>query len=351
MLRRGAGNAIGGGDRYQMRGWMIALFAAFLLSAGSTRADETTLIFATDGPPDTHVSVRMFHPWSDHVNAVGKGVLKLDVRDGMTIVNPRNFYDRVLDDVVQISWGSIGPLSGTFVLSQFASLPFQADRAEDASVAFWRLYKSGLLDAEFKDVVPLMMTIYPQSEVHLAKPPKSIDTLSGLRLMVVAKTTGEFVTLLGGSPSSLALPDLYEGLRRGTVDGTIIAWTAFQPYRLGEVTSYHYETQFGASTGMVFMAKKRYDALPSAARKIIDDNSGEAETRALGKAWDEVAEEARQAAESDPKQMVVYPTPEEAAKWQQIAAPVTAAWIKNTPGSEPVLAKFREILAEVKAGR
>jgi TRAP-type C4-dicarboxylate transport system substrate-binding protein len=334
-----------------MRGFIIALVAIILFPIGFARADETTLVFATDGPPDTHVNLRVFHPWSEHVNAVGKGVLKLDVRDGMTIVNPTNFYNRVLDDVVQLSWGSIGPLSGTFALSQFSSLPFQAERAEDASVAFWRLYKSGLLDTEFKDIVPLMMTVYPQAAVHLTKPPKTIETLAGLRLMVSSKVASEFVTALGGSPSSLTLPDLYVGLQRNTVDGTVVAWTAFQPYRLGEVTTYHYETQFGASTGMVFMAKKRYATLPPEARKIIDDNSGEAATRALGKAWDEVAEEARQAAKADPKQTVVYPTPEQTAKWQQIAAPVTAAWTEKTPGGDKVLAKFRAILADLKAGR
>ncbi|HEY3917210.1 MAG TPA: TRAP transporter substrate-binding protein [Stellaceae bacterium] len=333
-----------------MRGWWAAVVALFLLG-GIARAEETTLIFATDGPAGTHVIVRVFHPWADHINDVGKGVLHLDVRDGMSIVNPKNFYDRVMSDVVQVTWGSIGNLSGTFPLAEFSALPFQAEKSVDASVAFWRLYKSGLLDREFQDVVPLMMTIYPQAEVHLAKPPKSIDTLAGLRLMVVAKTAAQFVGLLGGSPNSLPLPDLYEGLQRGTVDGTVIAWTAFQPYKLDEVTTYHYETQLGASAGMVFMARKRYDALPPAARKLLDENSGEVESRVLGRAWDEVADEARKAAEADPKQQVVTPTAAATEKWKALVAPVNADWVKNTPGGEKVLMAFHAYLAQVKAGQ
>lgn len=335
-----------------MQGWRLAAWvAAFLCAAGAARADETNLIFATDGPAGTHVIVRVFHPWADHLNAVGKGVLHLDVRDGMSVVNPKNFYDRVMSDVVQVTWGSIGNLTGTFPLAEFSALPFQAEKSVDASVAFWRLYKSGLLDREFKDVVPLMMTIYPQAEVHLAKAPASIDTLAGLRLMVVAKTAAQFVSLLGGSPSSLPLPDLYEGLQRGTVDGTVIAWTAFQPYKLDEVTTYHYETQLGASAGMVFMARKRYDALPPAARAILDANSGEAESRVLGAAWDEVADEARQKAKADPKQHVVTPDAAATEKWKAIVAPVAADWVKNTPSGEKVLTAFRTYLAQVKSGR
>ena len=97
----------------------------------------------------------------------------------------------------------------------------------------------------------------------------------------------------------------------------MIACTAFQPYKPVEVTSYHYEMRLGASTGMAFMAKKRYDALPPAAKKILDENSGKAASRTLGLAWDEVADEARKAAEADPKQQVVTPTAEALAKWRR----------------------------------
>jgi TRAP-type C4-dicarboxylate transport system substrate-binding protein len=318
--------------------------------ASAARAEETTLIFATDGPTGTHVAVRVFHPWAEHINEVGKGVLHLDVRDGMSIVNPTNFYTRVLDDVVQIAWGGFANLPGTFQLAAFAALPFQAQNSVDASAAFWRLYKSGLLDAEFKDVVPLMTTVYPQAAVHLAKPPKSIDTLAGLRLKVASKPAAEFVALLGGSPSSLPLPDLYTGLQRGTVDGTVISWTAFQPYKLAEVTSYHYTTELGASVGMVFISKKRYDALSPAARKILDENSGEAMSRTLGAAWDDVADEARERAQADPKQEVVAPTAAATAQWQKIVAPVTADWVKDTPGGDKVLTAFHNFLNEVRAG-
>ena len=333
-----------------MRWVMAALSAALIGCAAGLAQAEETLIFATDGPPDTHVIVSVFHPWADHINEVGKGVLHLDVRDGMSIVNPTNFYNRVLDDVVQIAWGGTANLSGAFKLTEFTALPFQAEKSVDASVAFWRLYKSGLLDAEFKEIVPLMMTVYPQAAVHLTEPPKSIDTLNGLRLKMASKTASQFVALLGGSPSSLPLPDLYSGLQRGTVDGTVISWTAFQPYRLDEVTSYHYETALGASAGMVFMAKRRYDALSPAARKILDDNSGEAMSRTLGAGWDEEAEAARAKAKADPKQQVVTPTAEQTETWKQIVAPVTADWVKNTPGGDKVLEAFHTYLTDVKAG-
>lgn len=169
--------------------------------------------------------------------------------------------------------------------------------------------------------------------------------------MVVAKTNADVATRLGAAPISLLLPELYQGLQRNTVDGALMSWTAFQPFKLAEVTTYHIDTALGTPPAMVFMAKKRYEALSPEARKIIDQNSGETESRTLGKAWDEVAEEARQAAKKDPKHTVVTPSPEQTAKWQAAVAPVTNAWVKATPGGDKILAAFHETLAKVTAGQ
>ena len=63
------------------------------------------------------------------------------------------------------------------------------------------------------------------------------------------------------------------------------------------------------------------------------------------------AEEARKAAEADPKQQVVVPTPEALAQWEKMTAPVSADWVKNTPGGDKVLTAFHTYLAQVKEGK
>ncbi len=57
--------------------------------------------------------------------------------------------------------------------------------------------------------------------------------LQRLRLVVVAKVSAQSIA------EPLPLPDLYAALQHGTVDGAVVAWTAFQPYKLAEVTGYH----------------------------------------------------------------------------------------------------------------
>jgi TRAP-type transport system periplasmic protein len=332
-------------------GKLFGLLAVWTTMLGTAHADETNLLFGTSTPQGTHISIRVFHPWADRINEQGKGVIHIDVRDGLEIANPGNFYSRVLDNVIQIGWGSFNGVPGTFPRSSFSNMPFQTETSQESSVAFWRLYKAGFFDAEYKDIVPLFVQVYPQSQIHLAKAPKTPGDFAGLRLMVVAKTAAEVVTRLGGAPISLLLPDLYPGLQRNTVDGAVMSWTAFQPFKLAEVTTYHIETRLGTPAAMVFMKKQRYAALSPEARKIIDRNSGEAESRVLGTAWDEVEGEARDAAKKDPKHTLFYPPAAMTATWQAEVAPITDAWVNATPGGDKVLAAFHQILAQVKAGQ
>jgi TRAP-type C4-dicarboxylate transport system substrate-binding protein len=330
---------------------VAALGAAALLGClSAAAAEETTLIFATTNPPTAHLNAQVLHPWAQRINEQGKGVVRLDVRDGPQLANSRNFYNRIVDDVVQVTFGGPTGVAGKFPLSEVAALPFLVEKSEAASVAFWRLYKSGVLDGEYNEIVPLFVVVFPPVGVHTAKPLRSLDSLAGVKLVTLNKMQSQAVERLGGLPVALPIIDIYEAVQRGTADGTTIQWTAFQPFKLAEVTTYHIDTFLGSQPSMVLMAKKRYDALPAAARKLIDDHSGEAQTRLFGQFWDAVDKEARAAVKASGKHTVVELGSEQTAKWRSLVAPITEDWAKTTPGGAKVLATFRELIARANAG-
>lgn len=332
-------------------GWNTLIAATGLICWATTAsAQEVTLIFATTNPSNAHLNVQVLHPWAQRINETGKGVIKIDVRDGPTLANHVNFYDRVTTDVVQIAWGLQNAIGGKFPLSEVAGLPFIADNAEEAAIAFWRLYKSGAMDAEYNDVVPLMLVSIAQSGVQLAKPPKSLDDLRGLKIITLTQLQSQLALRLGATPISLPITDMYEAIQRGTVDGAMVGWTAFQPFKLAEVTRTHVDTALGTSTGMVFMSKKKYEALPAAAKKILDANAGEAQSRIFGAFWDRVAAETRNQIKALDKHAVAALTPEQARQWQQKIAPVIEEWAKSRAGGEKVLEMYRALLVKVKAG-
>ena len=331
-------------------GRLALLAAAIGLSTTSGSAQEINLVFATTNTPNAHLNARVLHPWAERINQQGKGVVRIDVRDGPTIANHLNYYQRVMDDVVQMAWGLPVYVAGKFVLTNVTTLPFLVDKAEDASVALWRLHQAGMLDSEYNDVVPLYLIAFPQVGVHLAKAPRTIDSLAGLKLAVGNKAGADILTRLGGTPISLPLTDYYEGIQRGTVDGSMSQWTQFQPFKLGEVTNYHIDTQLGSAAGMVFMSKKKWQSLPEPVRKLLMENSGEKQARLFGAFWDNVNEEGRAMMRGKPGHTIVNLSAEHQAKWRQAVQPVTDTWATGTPGGEKVLDAFQSEIKKVQAG-
>lgn len=324
----------------------LALAAGLGVLATGASADEIKLVFST-GQPDNGVSAMVLHPWADRINEQGKGVVQIEVHDGFALTNPANAVDRVLGGVVQIAYGLQSAAAGKFPRSAVVALPFLGDDSEKASVAFWRLYANGLLKAEYTDVVPLMLMRFNPSTLHFREALASPDAIAGRKVAITSKPMSDATVALGMVPQSIQPQDQYEALQRGTVDGSVIGWNAFTPFKIGEVTTYHIDAPMSGGPAMVFMARATYEALPEAARKIIDANSGEAFSRQGGVWSDKDAARVRDAAKAK-GDTVVELSAEEAAAWQAKTAPVIDAWAKSAPDGEAVLAAFKDELAKVQ---
>jgi TRAP-type C4-dicarboxylate transport system substrate-binding protein len=335
-----------------MQRWCAAIAVA-LAVAGSpfaALADETKLIFTTISLPTSEIGIETYHTWVDRINAQGKGVLNIDLRDGTALVQSPNFYDRLRDDVVQISFGSLNYLAGKFQLSVFTTLPFLMNSAEEESVVFWRLYKSGALDSEFDDLMPLFTQAFPQNALHFVKPrPEALEGLTGLKIIASGKTPTQVISHLGGTPLSIPLTESYTALQRGTADGMYFPWAAIPDFHLDEVTKYHIDASLGGGPGGVWMMKKKYQSLPQDVRKLLDDNSGEAQSRVAGQILDQLQAKVRSNLSKAPDQKVASLSPDQSAKWKAMAEPVLDEWAAISPDNAKVLTLVKQEVAKYRA--
>jgi len=329
--------------------YVLSLACAFaaLLASRAAPADEMKLIMTTITRPSTPISDK-YHEWADRINAKGKGVVQIDVRDGFTLASSQNFYDRLNSDVMQISFGSLNYLAGKFKLSEVMALPFLMNSAEQASVVFWRLYKTGLLDSEFDQIVPLYMQAFPPVSMHLVKAPvKPLTDLSGLKFIASGKIPTEVVERLGGSPLSIGLTDSYQALQRGTADGINLPMAPMHDFKLDEVTHYHINAAFGGGPGGVWMTKAKFDKLPADVKNILVDNSGEAESHRAGQILDELGREEIDRLSHETGQTVVSLSAEQNEKWGAALSAIAEEWGNTDDTHRQVLAKVRELAAQV----
>jgi TRAP-type C4-dicarboxylate transport system substrate-binding protein len=321
----------------------------FAFAAAGADAQENKLIMTSLSPPASPNSV-FFNAWATKVNDAAKGALSVDVRDGIALATFGNAYDRTQNDVIQIGWVQHGLVAGKFPLSEVAGLPFLVDDIGAGAAALWRLYKSGSLSAEYGETVPLYYGLLGLQGLHFSKTQQSPEHLNGAKLRINGRVVGQLVEVLGGTPISMQAEDMYSALQRGTIDGIVTSWAAFEPYKLQEVTSYHYEIAFGTTPSMFMMAKKKYDALPAAGRAALDANTGEAMTRSFMGHIGAQADRARKPVAESPTHKVLQPTAAQLAAWQAKAKPVFDQWAKERAGGEKVLEEFRRLYAAAKTG-
>jgi TRAP-type C4-dicarboxylate transport system substrate-binding protein len=327
---------------------MLLSAALSLTTLQVAAADPVVLKFAPFASPGQAAYEQFYKPWAEKVTADSKGALTIDLRGGTSIVNNQNVYDRVMNDVVQIGFVLFNYVAGKFPFAEVGALPNLADNSEHGSDALWRLYQSGALDSEFDQAKPLMLIALPQSIVHLTKAPKSLKDLTGARIVGPTQLTALAAQHMGAQPITLSSPEAYEAMNRGTADGTILSWNVYFSFKIGEVAHYHIDQPMGTAAGMIFMSRKRYDALPAEAKQTLDGNSGQAASRAWGKWWDGDNNHNREAAKADPKQTVVTLDPETHAAWAKRLDGAIADWAKTRPGVEKVIGQYRQLLAETK---
>ena len=334
-----------------LHGTLGAAAISIVCTAAPALAEEVVLRFATTNPPQVHLNKEVLHPWAKRVNEQGKGVIRIDVRDGPTIANHRNYWDRIKSDVVQIAWGLQSAMAAQLPLSQVVALPFVGGESEVTSTAFWRTYDAGKFGKDYDEVAPLFMIVFPHSQIHLRKELKSWDTLDGQKISVTARPLSQFLEAVGAAPTSIIISEAYEAIQRGTIDGVATPYTAMQPFKLHEVTKFHLEAPLGGAGAHVIMSRKKLDSLPAEAKRILLENSGEKQSRLFGAFWDRVRDSGKKMVQAHGGHTIVALSPEQTAAWKKEADAVAASWASSTPGGQKALDAFKAEIAKVEAGK
>ena len=176
--------------------------------------------------------------------------------------------------------------------------------------------------------------------------------MNSLKLIVAGRMQSQTVAALGGAPISIPLTDEYQAIQRKAVDGVVAGLgRSVQSFKLDQVAPNHVDITIGTSISMVFMAKKKFAALPAAARKILLDSAGEQLSRQYGLAVDNDAAAIRERMLAQPGQNTITLPPAVLALWAAKAEPVVTAWAQSRTNGQAVLDKFRELYAEAAAGR
>ena len=333
--------------------WLGALVALTL--AGPALAQDVTLKFHHIWPPAAMAPKRVIGPWCDKIKAESGGRMACQMLHAMSGGGtPAQLVDRIKDGVDDLTVTLPGYTAGRFPLMEVFELPFMTNSAEVGAAAAWDYLQKNALK-EFPGTKILATWVHDEGYVHTAsRQVKSLEDFKGLKMRAPTRQTNKLLARLGAAPVGMPVTGVADALSKGTIDGFALPWEVIPAFKLHEMTKFHTQTDPSRpalySAGFIFaMNQAKYDSLPADLKKVIDNNSGAALSRQIGKIWDESQAPGRKAAQ-DRGNTIITLSAVETDAWIKASAPIYDEWVadmdKRGHNGKALLQDARDLLAK-----
>ncbi|GAB4262581.1 TRAP transporter substrate-binding protein [Deferrisoma sp.] len=310
-----------------------------------------TLTYSNFFPP-THVHSKLAEEWAKEIEKRTNGEVTFQLFHGQTLTKGKQAYDGVVSGISDVALSLFGYTPGRFPVMEAVDLPFGYPNAKAATEAINEVYRQ-LKPKELDDVKVLYLHAHGPGLLHSkSKPIRTMEDLKGLKFRATG-FAAKIVKALGGTPVAMPMPETYQSLAKGVVDGALFPIEALKGWRLGEVVKYTTLSYSAAYTSgfFVVMNKQKWNALPDSAKKVIDEVSQEFIPKSAA-AWDQIDEEGKKNYIEKQGGHLVELSAEEAARWKKAVEPVIEEYVKDKeakglPGKKAVEI-IRGVLAKYK---
>lgn len=297
--------------------------------ASSTGRTPPTLTFSHFLPADSFFQTDLVEPWARALEARVRGRLRVRIVSGDDPTGDVAMQStHVRQGVVDIALGIRGAEAERFPGSSLVESPALFEDAVRGSVAFWRLYRSGLLDREYAPFKVLALFSQNPAGVHTSRR-RVVEPadMAGLRLRAPNPVAAEILEALGAKPSILQFRDVMGPVASGALDGVVTNWGNPLPHFETRLR-HHTEAPLSGAAFFIVMNKARHAALPRDVRDAVDALSGEPWARAIGELWNKWDKAVRDRAIAAGGE-IIRPDPAATARWRSALTPVTHALVED----------------------
>jgi TRAP-type C4-dicarboxylate transport system substrate-binding protein len=205
---------------------------------------------------------------------------------GQTLTKAAQCYDGVVTGLSDIGFSVLAYTRGRFPVMSAVDLPLGYTSGKAATNVINDVYNK-FMPKELMDTRVMYLHAHGPGLVHTRdKAVKTLDDMKGLKLRGHG-TSALVVKALGGTPVPMPMPETYQSLQKGVVDGSVYPWEANKGWKLGEVTDYCTAAFSSAYTTSFFvvMNKDKWASIPADMQQIINDINQEWIVK-HGEAWD-----------------------------------------------------------------
>jgi len=311
-------------------------------------AGTTQLTYSNFFPP-THIQSQLAEDWCQEVARRTEGRVKVQYFAGQTLTQANQTYDSVLDGIADIGFSAFAYTRGRFPVMGAIDLPMGYPDGVTATRVANSIYEQ-FLPRELESTQLMYIHAHGAGLIHTRG--RAVRTLADLKGLKIRSTgiSAQMVKALGATPVPMPMPESYQSLQKGVVDGSANPIETNKGWKLGEVLDYvtlaypvAYTTSF-----FVVMNKAKWEGLDPKDQAVILEINKEWAVK-HGEAWDASDKEGLQFF-LDQGNTTVEIDPKEAARWQAAVAPMIDEYArsldeKGVKGTE-VITAIRKALSD-----
>lgn len=302
----------------------IALGAVVPLSA---EAKTVTLTYSNFFPP-THIQSQLAEQWCQEVEKRTDGRVRIQYFAGGTLTPANQTYDGVLDGISDIGMSAFAYTRGRFPVMAIVDMPLGYPTGV-AATKVANAVQTKFQPKELANTRVMYLHAHGPGIIHTrGKPVRTLEDLKG----VTIRSTGfsaEMVKALGATPVAQPMPEAYQSLQKGVVDGSAHPIEANQGWKLGEVVNHAtmaysvgYTTAF-----FVVINKNKWNSLEARDRETIEAINAQWAVK-HGEAWDSSDTEGLRAFFQHGNSAFGLDS-REAARWEAAVAPMIDAYAQK----------------------
>ncbi len=240
------------------------------MSPVTAEAASTKLTYSNFFPPG-HIQSKLAESWCKEVEKRTNGQVVVEYFPGQTLTKAKQVYDGVVEGISDVGFSVFAYTRGRFPVIAAVDLPLGYTSGTVATKVINAVYKK-FQPKELTDTKVMYLHAHGPGLIHTkSKPVHKMEDMKGLKFRGHG-TSALVVKALGGTPVPKPMPETYQMLQKGVVDGAVYPFEANKGWKLGEVTRFATADFTAAYTTSFFvvMNKGKWNSISAANQKIIE---------------------------------------------------------------------------------
>ncbi len=314
----------------------LVVLATSSLLASSLYAKEkkTTLLVHHFLSSKSPAHTKFIVPWAKNLEKISNGKIKVEIYPSMSMGGkPNELYKQVRDGSADIVWTVAGYTPGVFPRTEVYELPtVHKGNSVETNVAIKNNFD--LIKDDFKGLKPLMIHVHGGNVIHTTdKKVSNIEDIKGLKLRTPSRTGGWLIEELGAEPVGMPLPSFPQALSKKVIDGGLIPFEVFPPFKFHELTKYSTYgkdgTKFGTSVFLFLMNNKKFNNLSKELQGYIEKSVDMEAIKNIGQVWMDVDKPGLKMQKESKDSQIVLLDEKDMEKFNQAGQKVVDRWIKE----------------------